>query len=232
VIPPPAPVRIDPPRIDRTEVARRLRAVAQDLSCADVRVETRGESLTVRGFVASPGDADRLRAAAAADVVFDLPVRPWPQCEALLTLSHPLEQARGLVLSSGKAEWREGEPLVMRLTTPAYPSYLYVSYIQADGQVVHLRRYADQGNQPLPPGTALTLGGKGEYVISGPVFGDESVVAVASRLPLMALDRPPAETEREYLTELRLALLGQQQGKAQVEAVFLPLVTAAAGKGK
>ena len=40
-----------------------------------------------------------------------------------------------------------------------------------------------------------------------------------------ALDRPLQETEREYLTEFRLAILAQQQARGRVSAAFLPLST-------
>ena len=71
----------------------------------------------------------------------------------------------------------------------------------------------------------LRSGGKGEYMISGPTFGQESLVVVASATPLLALDRPQEETEREYLTEFRLAILAQQRVKGKVSAAFLPITT-------
>ena len=119
----------------------------------------------------------------------------------------------------------EGDKLRLDIKSPNYPSYIYVSYLQADGQVVHLHRYSDQGNKPIPAGTSLVLGAKGEYVVSGPTFGPESVFVVASALPLLTLDRPQFETEREYLTQFRLAILAHQAGRSKVSSVFLPLTT-------
>ena len=60
---------------------------------------------------------------------------------------------------------------------------------------------------------------------SGPTFGPESVFVVASALPLLTLDRPQFETEREYLTQFRLAILAHQAGSGKVSSVFLPLIT-------
>ena len=71
----------------------------------------------------------------------------------------------------------------------------------------------------------MTLGGQGEYRISGPTFGAESLIVIASSVPLIAIDRPQLETEREYLTEFRLATLAQQQAKLKTSAAFLPLTT-------
>ena len=228
--PKPQPVIVEPPKPVPTlrDIERRVNALAKDMRCADVRAILRGNQLSVSGFVGERADALKLRdlvSSVIEGVKLDVQHRPWPQCETLLTLAKPLEESAGLGLSIGKPQLREGDALSFQVTSPAYAAYLYVSYVQADGQVVHLRRYADQGNKPLPAGTRLTLGGKGEYMISGPIFGQESLVVVASATPLLALDRPQEETEREYLTEFRLAILAQQQVKGKVSAAFLPITT-------
>lgn len=226
--PVPAPVVIEPPKPTLKEIEQSIAKLSTDMRCADVRVTSSGGLLTVSGFVGEQSDAAKLRevlAQAGKAGQYNVQHRPWPQCEALLTLAKPLEESAGLALSTSKAQLREGDALSFQVTTPGYAAYLYVSYLQADGQVVHLRRYADQGNKPLPAGTRITLGGKGEYVVSGPAFGQESVVVVASAIPLLALDRPQEETEREYLTEFRLAILAQQQVRGRVSAAFLPLST-------
>ena len=221
---------VEPPKPVPTlrDIERQVNALAKDMRCADVRAILRGNQLSVSGFVGDQADALKLRdlvSSVSEGVKLDVQHRPWPQCETLLTLAKPLEESAGLGLSIGKPQLREGDALSFQVTSPAYAAYLYVSYLQADGQVVHLRRYADQGNKPLPAGTRLTLGGKGEYMISGPTFGQESLVVVASATPLLALDRPQEETEREYLTEFRLAILAQQRVKGKVSAAFLPITT-------
>jgi hypothetical protein len=228
--PKPQPVIVQPPKPVPTlrDIERQVNALAKDMRCADVRAILRGNQLSVSGFVGELADTLKLRdlvSAVSEGVKLDVQHRPWPQCETLLTLAKPLEESAGLGLSIVKPQLREGDALSFQVTSPAYAAYLYVSYLQADGQVVHLRRYADQGNKPLPAGTRLTLGSKGEYMISGPTFGQESLVVVASATPLLALDRPQEETEREYLTEFRLAILAQQQVKGKVSAAFLPITT-------
>jgi hypothetical protein len=219
---------VDPPSPTLRTVERGVIALSKNLRCADVRVSSAGGQLTVSGFVSEQVDANRLReilSATGGTGLYNVQYRPWPQCEALLTLSGPLRESSGLALSTTKTQLREGEALSFQVTTPDYAAYLYVSYLQADGKVVHLQRYADHGNKPLPARTRLTLGAKGEYVVSGPVFGQESVVVIASAIPLLAIDRPQEETEREYLTAFRLSILSQQQAKGRVAAAFLPLMT-------
>jgi hypothetical protein len=235
--PKPAPVVVTPPKPQPptlAEAARAVRRIADSLSCAKVETGAKDTTLTVSGFVATTQDRDRLAAAlgdggAAWRPRLDLTVEPWPHCEAWLTLAAALAQPAGLSASvTGGSILKEGDSLTLEITTPDYPSHLYVSYIQADGQVAHLRRYLDAGWKPVPPKTRLTLGGA-EWKVSGPAFGRESVVVVASALPLLALDRPSTESERDYLTELRLALLAQSssKGRKAPSAAIIPLATMA-----
>ncbi|CAA7618246.1 conserved exported hypothetical protein [Candidatus Terasakiella magnetica] len=236
VTPPPAPTPPPtPPRPVLADVEASVRHLAGGLQCAKVETSAKSGVLTVRGFVATTDDRDKL-----VKVVgegghgwrphLDLTVEPWPHCEARLTLAEALAQPGGLLVSiKGKPALTAGESLAIEVVTPDYPSHLYVTYIQADGQVAHLRRYGDAGWKPVPANTRLTLGGAGEWRISGPAFGRESVVVVASALPLLALDRPPVETERDYLSQLRLGLLAQQsvKGRRAVSAAVAPLTTSA-----
>ena len=239
--PKPAPVVVEPPKPHPlplqpplAEAATKLRHLADGLKCAKVETRAKDGFLTVGGFVATEQDRDTLAAAlgeggAGWKPRLDLAVEPWPHCEARLTLAAALAQPAGLSASvKGGSILKEGDGLSLEITTPDYPSHLYVSYIQADGQVAHLRRYVEAGWKPVPPKTRLTLGGP-EWKVSGPTFGRESLVVVASPLPLLALDRPPSENEREYLTEFRLGLLAQKPGKGRhaASAVLIPVTTTA-----
>lgn len=237
VTPPPAPTpapKPAPARPTLAEAEKAMRGLASGLRCASVETRARGEVLAVTGFVSTPADRDRLAAALADggegwNPRLDLVVEPWPHCEARLTLAGPLAQPGGLSVSiKGGNVLKDGQSLALDVVTPDYPSHLLVSYVQADGQVAHLRRYGDTDGKPLPSKTRLTLGGSGQWRVSGPAFGRESVVVVASALPLLALDRPAIETEREYLSELRLGVLAQQAAKGgrSVSAVLAPLTTA------
>ena len=241
VTPPnPEPVVVTPPRPDPSphqptlaEAQTKLRSLAGGLKCAKVESSAKDGLLTLGGFVSTEEDRNKLVAAlgdggSAWKPRIDLTVEPWPHCEARLTLGNAVAQSSGLAASiKGGATMKEGETLVIEVVTPDYPSHIYVTYLQADGQVAHLRRYGDAGWKPIPPKTRLTLGGAGEWKVSGPAFGRESVVVVASALPLLALDRPATESEREYLTELRLGLLAQSsvKGRKAPSAVIVPLTT-------
>ena len=231
VVEPPKPdIVVPPPKPTLTwnEVADQIATIAKEMRCAKIESTLSANSLGVSGFVGDAEDELKLRrliSASGLPIQLNLKHRPWPQCEALLTFSKPIEDSSGLSITTTKISLKEGDALSFNVTTPSYAAYLYVSYLQADGQVVHLQRYADQKNKPLLPGTQLTLGSKGEYRISGPTFGAESIIVVASSVPLIAIDRPQSETEREYLTEFRIASFAQLQAGLKTSAAFLPITT-------
>ena len=69
--------------------------------------------------------------------------------------------------------------------------------------------------------------GRAKFTVSAP-FGREMIVAVASRSPLFAGKRPQVETEREFLTALRRAIVARPdptQPKRVVGAAFVALET-------
>ena len=225
---PPAPIPVKPPVINLADVQSKLAKSIQGMQCAAVKVESVKGVLQLSGFVGNETDASTIRdllSQVGDRAKSNVQLRPWPHCEGLITLAKPLAENAQLNIDSNKKILVEGDKLRLDIKSPNYPSYIYVSYLQADGQVVHLHRYSDQGNKPIPANSSLVLGGKGEYVVSGPTFGPESVFVVASALPLLSLDRPQFETEREYLTQFRLAILAHQAGRGKVSSVFLPLTT-------
>jgi hypothetical protein len=225
---PPVPIPVKPPVINLADVQSKIVKSIQGMQCAAVKVESVKGTLQLSGFVGNETDASAIRdllSPVGDRAKSNVQLRPWPQCEGLITLAKPLAENAHLNIDSNKKILVDGDKLRLEIKSPNYPSYIYVSYLQADGQVVHLHRYSDQGNKPIPANSSLVLGAKGEYVVSGPTFGPESVFVVASALPLLSLDRPQFETEREYLTQFRLAILAHQSGRGKVSSVFLPLTT-------
>jgi len=205
VTPPPAPV---PPR-----PAGQL-ADLQTLSCAHVNVEARGDQSVLSGYVATDDDLNRVKLIAASvpnTVLGNVIVAPWPQCEALQTLQKPLLIADRPTIDIGpNTELHSGDLLKIQVRSPAQISYLYVSYIQADGSVVHLVQPNGLLPQPTLPRQTLVFGsgeeGKPKFTV-GPPFGREMIIAIASRSPLFDHELAPQQTERDYLSELRRALI-------------------------
>jgi hypothetical protein len=206
--PEPAPTPTAPPQ------AKAGLAELDTLSCAKVAVQKRGAQNVLAGFVGSDADLERVKRI-AADVpntsLGDLVVAPWPQCEAMQTLEKPLATTDQAKIDIGPASaLRDGDTLRIEIQPPSQISYLYVSYVQADGSVVHLVQPEGLAPQPALPGQPLVFGdgrdGRAKFTVSGP-FGREMIIAVASRSPLFDRKLPDQQTEREYLTALRQALV-------------------------
>jgi Domain of unknown function (DUF4384)/Papain family cysteine protease len=186
----------------------------QSLSCGRVTVEAHGDQSILSGYVATDDDLKKVKSIAANVPNVSLGnviVAPWPQCEALQTLEKPLGVADRPAIDIGRTtELHDGDPLKIQVRSPGQISFLYVSYIQADGSVVHLVQPNGLVPQPTLPGQTLVFGtgeeGKPKFTISPP-FGREMIIAIASRSPLFDHELPQHETERDYLSELRRALI-------------------------
>ncbi len=209
---PPAPV-VTTPVVPAPVPGLRL-ADLQTLACGRVTVDTRGGQSILNGYVASDDDLNRVKLIAASvpgTSLGNVLVAPWPQCEALQTLEKPLAiEDRPTIDIGPAAQLHGGELLKIQVRAPAKISYLYVSYIQADGSVVHLVQPSGLVPQPTLPRQLLVFGsgegGAPKFTISPP-FGREMIIAIASRSPLFDQALPPQQTERDYLSDLRRALI-------------------------
>ena len=222
------------------KVQAQIAARLGDVSCAKIDAKV-GSDRVVRlgGFAGSAGDVAKLQSDLLAlpgvrRVESNLTLRPWPQCEVYLNFANELQTPRGLAAKLRGASARAftaGDSLSIEVVTPAYPSYLYVTYLQTAGDALNL--YWPQGKFPkaLPPRTKVIFGGGagGEpvYRITAP-FGDEIVVVVASASPLFQDEPPETATSRDYLTSFRRSFLLRPRsggGQRTVSALALPLRT-------
>lgn len=212
--PQPVPVVQPPPAPPVTPVPGLQLADLKTLACGKVKAQAQGGQTVLSGYVASDDDLNRVKliAASAPNVALGaLLVAPWPQCEALQTLERPLSIPDRPAIDIGPtARLHEGDLLKIQVRSPGQISYLYVSYIQADGSVVHLVQPNALVPQPTLPNQTLTFGsgedGKPKFRVSAP-YGREMIIAIASRSPLFDHELPQQQTERDYLTELRRALI-------------------------
>jgi hypothetical protein len=184
------------------------------LTCGKVSVRREGKGNVLEGYVGSESDLELVKAVAANvpdTSVGDVLLAPWPQCEALQTLERPLATSDRPAIEFGPtSRLRSGDSLNITIRSPGQISYLYVSYVQADGSVAHLVQPSGLVPQPTLPRQTLSFGGGqngGATFTIGPPFGREMIIAVASRSPLFDHALPAQQTEREYLTELRRALI-------------------------
>lgn len=206
--------------------------VLPEIGCGRIAIEKRGEEQVVVGFVGTAEDLAKIRKAATeAKARAEVALRPWPQCEALMTIEKPLAQPSTPSISLPKSSYRDDETLAFEVAMADFQGYLHVAYIQADGNVVNLVDSDASTLSTLPPQTQLTFGdgleGRAKFTVSAP-FGDEMIVALASKSPLFADDRPLVETEREFLTALRKAIIARPdptQPERVVSASFVTLET-------
>ncbi len=224
--PPPDPPKPEPP----TPVI--LELVLPEIGCGRIAIEKRGEVQVIVGFVGTQEDLAKIREAAAKSKArVEVELRPWPQCEALMTIEKPLAQASTPTISLPRSSYQADETLAFDVAMANFQGYLHVAYIQADGNVVNLVESDALTLSTLPPQTQLKFGdgleGRPKFTVSAP-FGNEMIVALASKSPLFAEDRPLVETEREFLTALRKAIIVRPdptQPERVVSASFVTLET-------
>ncbi len=220
-------------------LVRALEAKARTFQCALVSIKAAGSNEAIlRGWVSGQADLDELAAItrsspAGAHIDQQVRLRPWPQCEVMLTLSEVLKGNRGAsitMVGHTGTDLEAGGNLAMKVKTPDFPSYVYVTYLPASGDAVSLFKPRGIVPQPSPPGSVIDLGGGADPRVFrvGPPFGPEMVLAIASASPLFADGLPATTTERDYLTAMRKALLYKpdpNQSDRVVDAGFLFLTT-------
>ena len=217
--------------------SERLAEQLQRYACADLTLATGADgSAHVSGFVASSEDGARVREDIAAlprgkapDV--DLQIRAWPYCEVAAILKpyqlRNQDSKTGLRIEAPSApsgRLREGDPVRLKVTGPAYPSHVRVDYYTSDGAVLHLM----SASPPLrlPARQHVTLGEHmpSSWLVSPP-FGTVLVAVVASPEPFEHLaDRPPYELASTYLAALRESI-ATNLGNQRLVADFLFLET-------
>lgn len=224
VQPPPTPA----PRPQPVPVPNPPPVTFDFVRCGLVDIIQSAKGLEVRGFVGTLTELNQVkeRAGELKAAIVDVAVRQWPQCEALMTLARGLRTGHRphikVVRPSAETPLPAGSAFVIEVESPVAPSFLHVAYIQADGTAVNLVQAESLSLAATPPHSKLVLGdgrnGGPKFTVSPPL-GEEIVIAIASRSPLFADKRPTTETEREFLTALRAAVIARPD-PASPERVF------------
>ena len=226
--PPPPP----PPALTLEEIRQQVRQLTARMECSsiDPQVASNGD-VVLRGFTGSTDRlGDLLRSISSVpgvrDVQQSVSVAPWPQCEAYLTLASVKQDPKLLSATIAGANnnkaslLRDGDQFAFEITPQNTGGYLYVSYLQANGDQVPLvsgRQYARGQTVKLPAGTQ-------RYNISAP-FGDELLIIMTSPKPLFAADFGKTD-DRQYLSLLRRVLLNLSSAdRSQLTVSLLPIKT-------
>jgi len=227
-VPRPAPVPTPTPGPDKKSNDA---DVMPSVECGELHRSSAGDSL--EGFVGKPEELAAAQTYAAAQgLKSDVELRPWPQCEALMTLEAALASSDApKVVGDHTRNLRAGDTFSFDINTPSHDSYLLAAYIEADGTVVNLIQSSLTSLIQYPAHSQIVLGdgadGRDKFTVTGP-YGNEMLLVVASPSPLFPKALPKTETEREFLTDLRSAVLlhRPEDGKAQsTSAVYVAINT-------
>ncbi len=232
--PPPEPPKPKPkPVIPKPEPPPVVNGIKlPEIGCGRLQIVEKNAKKFIRGFVGTGEYLDKLKkAVAGTKAQLDVALRPWPQCETLMTIEKPLARADGPYIMLPKRTYKASETLAFEVKMPGHRGYLHVSYIQADGNVVNPVESDPLTLSTLSANAALRFGdgkeGRQKFTVGAP-FGNEMIVAIASKSPLFSKDRPLVETEREFLTALRGAIIARPdptQPERVVSAAFVALET-------
>ena len=195
----------------------------ESLDCARVEVSRVDRTVGLTGYVASAVDRERLvRAVEALDdvaaVSSTLEVIEWPFCEmvGLVEAQAAADLAGSPTITPNHADrrYRPGDFLALEVTAAGgFDGYLYVDYLDADGQVLHLLPEPLNPDNIVYAGEVVAVGSDAirprpnerQWPVARP-FGTKMVVAIATPIPLFDGFRTEQETVSAYLPDLRAAL--------------------------
>ncbi|HEX4298752.1 MAG TPA: C1 family peptidase [Devosia sp.] len=199
------------------------------LSCGKVDIAKDAQGNTIAtGFVGTQAELDQVQAKLQGKVDDDqVTLAPWPACEVRLTLADQLADSDPPQAVVDPTAPKVGDTFRVGIESPGFASYLYAAYVGADGQVTTLAQPSSADLQAKPAHTQLKFGdadasGVG-LTVSKPV-GDEMLVVLASEKPLFAAALPDSQTDRQFLSGLRDAVLSGKAGR--VTATLVPVTTA------
>ena len=201
--------------------------------CSHLSVADSDGRRVISGFVGYKKDLVAIRLAAGGATV-KVDWRPWPQCEALLVLHDAM----------ASADAAQGDDSGTRRARPPCRRSHGLHHRDAAVPELPARRLFPGRRQRGEPGAAGRVRVQGlcaaldrrarrwcrrgdRFRVSAP-FGHEMLVVLAARSPVFPSARPRSETQREFLTALRRALLYQRDPAAagrDVVAAYDTVVT-------
>jgi len=205
--------------------------------CAALDASVNEGTVKVRGYASQRSDMKHLKSGllalpGAKQVISDVTPVSDEKCD-VMDLYEPywrVNKAAGdattIRTRNTDGELTEGDPLVVKITTPPYESYVNLDYYSLDGGVVHMVPGPRIKANLAPPSYAATIGDLGEWVIAEP-FGTELVVVLTTPKPLFDQPRQEIEKGADYLVALRdrLDQLGKESGQERITAEFVMINT-------
>jgi hypothetical protein len=216
-------------------------AVLAKVPCAALAPTVDGRTVRVQGYLGGSDARRRLHETVAAlpgvgGVELALTEVGAAECPVLDVLgrywtAHRSGDGPAIRLARGSGRGnalKEGDTLMVDVTTAHAQSYVVVDYFALDGRVVHLLPNPLERENLAPPRYTATIGSLGNWVIGKP-FGNEMLVLLTTPVPSFDGLRPPTEPAADYLRALdeRLARIAREHGAGAVAVDFLRISTSA-----
>ena len=207
--------------------------VLDTFKCSALDATVKGNSVSVSGYANSSAlDSLKRKLMSVPGVTaVDTDVRALTDgmCDAV-DLFRPywrLNREKGYGASiktiNTSGELVSGEPLVVRLTTPPFESYVNVDYYSLDGHVIHMLPSPRAAGNQAPANYAATLGDLNQWVIGAP-FGTEMVAVFTTPEPMFAKLRSETEPAGDYLKALKQRLDAMDAGQRAKTAADFALI--------
>lgn len=213
--------------------------VLAGLPCSALQPTVQGDTLQVHGYLSDKVGSARLREmlqSVPGLQTLDLDVQPVSEdkCAVIETFApywSANRQAGGgaaIHTRAPGAALTEGDPLIVDIATPGYPSHVYVDYYVLDGHVAHLVPNQRARANQAPANYKAAIGSLGNWVISKP-FGTELIVLLVTPVPLFDSARPEIEARADYLRALekQLQAMRDKHGADKIAADFVQITTKA-----
>ena len=226
---PPKPQPLFPQRAKPTQasISEAIRPVMEQLDCGKYQWSVTSTGVvTLRGFSGTPDRFGRVQSEiknieGVSKVDFQIASAPWPQCEALVTLSPTaLDDGSVRISMPGRNQRviKGGEQIAFDIQLPQRAGFVYVHYLQTGGGTVPLIK-----GSSYQPGEVLKLGQTDQRFYVGPPFGDEMLIVITSPIPL---NLSGDQDDRGYLSSVRQSLLSlSEQDRSLVRAGTFSLKT-------
>jgi predicted Ser/Thr protein kinase len=216
-------------------------AALAELPCSALLPSIKGQSVRVQGYLARSVGQARLKNTLAAlpgvaEVELALHEVDEDKCGLMRVLGrywvaqHMAAGGATIRLTPGSGangtDMKEGDTLMVDVTTPNYQSYVAVDYFVLGGTVVHLLPNAVERETLAPPRYTATVGNLGNWMIGAP-YGTEMLVLLATPVPLFEGVRPDSEAAPDYLRALdtQLERISKSHGAGTVAVDFLQITT-------
>jgi hypothetical protein len=208
------------------EIQQKIIQVSEILPCSRIKVDVSDSGkVTMTGFVKDSTDLNQLKSQANAIsgvslVNSKIKINPWPTCEANQTIGDAkvnTSEVKVEIPNHANGILKLGELFSIQVKTSNKAGFLYLTYLQANGEAVEL-----MWGQPVPANSRVKVGG--QLKISEPL-GQEMLIAVISPRALFKANND-AFTDRRFLSSLRETLAKLPESEIeQVSVGVLPIRT-------